>query len=154
MANVIHKDLVYANATAWQWWLAVSPYDYKDGLVYIDQNKSNGSVYPSKMLWAFGNYSRFIRPGMTRVDLSFSESITGVTASAYINALSKKMVVVIVNTTWDAQKISLTNATNATTRTKIDTYITSEQKNMQKISSSTETLFIEPRSITTLVSDY
>jgi hypothetical protein len=154
VANVIHKDLVYANATAWQWWLAVSPYDYKDGLVYIDQNKSNGIVYPSKMLWALGNYSRFIRPGMIRVELSFSESITGVTASAYINAVTKKMVVVIVNTNWDAQQISLTNVANTINLTKFDVYTTSEQKNMQKLLSLTETLSIDPRSITTLVTDY
>ncbi|HLO38677.1 MAG TPA: glycoside hydrolase, partial [Lacibacter sp.] len=154
VANVIHKDLVYANATAWQWWLAVSPYDYKDGLVYIDKNKSSGNVYPSKMLWAFGNYSRFIRPGMIRVELSFSESITGVTASAYIDAITKKIVVVLVNTKWEEQKISLTNTANSTALKKFDVYTTSEQKNMQKFSSSTESLSLEPRSITTLVTDY
>lgn len=39
MARVIHTDLTVANAAAWQWWLAVSPYDYKDGLIYVDKNK-------------------------------------------------------------------------------------------------------------------
>ena len=156
VANVIHKDLVYANATAWQWWLAVSPYDYKDGLVYIDQNKSNGTVYPSKILWALGNYSRFIRPGMIRVELSMSENRTGVTASVYIDQQSKKMVLVIVNTSWDIQKILVANTTNSTAvaLTKFDVYTTSEQKNMQRQSVSSETLSLEPKSITTLVTDY
>jgi hypothetical protein len=156
VANVIHKDLVFANATAWQWWLAVSPYDYKDGLVFIDQNKSNGTVYPSKTLWALGNYSRFIRPGMTRVELSMSENTTGVTASAYIDQPSKKMVLVFVNTSWDIQKISVANTTNSTAvaLTKFDMYTTSEQKNMQRQSVSSETLSLEPKSITTLVTDY
>ncbi len=33
MARVIHYDLTVGGASSWQWWLAVSPYDYKDGLV-------------------------------------------------------------------------------------------------------------------------
>ena len=42
LARTIHADLAVANAAAWQWWLAISPYDYKDGLVYIDKNKTDG----------------------------------------------------------------------------------------------------------------
>jgi O-glycosyl hydrolase len=72
MAKVIHTDLTSANATAWQWWTAVSAYDYKDGLVYVDKNNTDGNFYPSKMLWAMGNYSRFIRPGSIRIDLAVS----------------------------------------------------------------------------------
>jgi hypothetical protein len=66
MAKVIHNDLVNANASAWHWWIAISPYNYKDGLVYIDKNKTDGDFKSSKMLWALGNYSRFIRPGAVR----------------------------------------------------------------------------------------
>src|SRR6185369_10937752 len=46
LARVIHMDLVYGQAAAWQWWLAVSPYDYKDGLIYIDKEKKDGNFYP------------------------------------------------------------------------------------------------------------
>jgi len=70
LATVIHTDLTAANASAWQWWTALSPYDYKDGLIYIDKNKTDGNFYSSKMLWALGNYSRFIRPGASRVNVS------------------------------------------------------------------------------------
>ncbi|WP_204985949.1 glycoside hydrolase [Mucilaginibacter psychrotolerans] len=67
LASVIHTDLTVANASAWQWWTAISPYDYKDGLIYIDKNKTDGNFYTSKMLWAMGNYSRFIAPGAVRI---------------------------------------------------------------------------------------
>ena len=80
IARVIHTDLAIGNASSWQWWLGVSPSDYKDGLVYVtDVNgnmgelpatKNDGLVFKSKMLWALGNYSRFVRPGMIRVDAS------------------------------------------------------------------------------------
>ncbi|NGO38032.1 glycoside hydrolase family 30 protein [Limisphaera ngatamarikiensis] len=67
VAEVIHQDLVLAWATSWQWWLAISPYDYKDGLVYVDRNPAGGRVYESKLLWAVGHYARFVRPGAVRI---------------------------------------------------------------------------------------
>lgn len=103
MARIIHTDLTVANASSWQWWLAVSPYDYKDGLVYIDKNKSDGIVYDSKMLWALGNYSLFIRPGMKRIGTNRSDNrnieqnLGGVMVSSYLNEVSGKTVTVAIN---------------------------------------------------------
>jgi hypothetical protein len=69
VARVIHYDLVYANASAWHWWRSVGNNDYKDGLIYVDAEKTNldGKFTDSKLMWAIGNYSRFIRPGAMRV---------------------------------------------------------------------------------------
>ena len=103
MARVIHADLAVAGANTWQWWLGVSPYDYKDGLVYIDKDTHNGKVYESKMLWAMGHYSRFIRPGMQRIGVKRSdnkeiaETIDGTMVSAYQSKDGERYVVVIVN---------------------------------------------------------
>jgi len=73
VARVIHFDLVVAGASSWQWWLAVSPYDYKDGLIYVDHDPEDGEFCESKTLWALGNFSRFVRPGMIRVGVRRSE---------------------------------------------------------------------------------
>lgn len=103
VARLMHTDLTVANASSWQWWLAVSPYDYKDGLVYIDNDKNDGEVYDSKLLWGFGNYSKFIKPGYQRIGLSRSDnkivtqSINGLLVSAYSNNDNSKYVVVFVN---------------------------------------------------------
>ena len=72
IARIIHHDLVYANASAWQWWRSVGTGDYKDGLIYANPDKSllDGSFTDSKLMWALGNYSRFIRPGASRVGIS------------------------------------------------------------------------------------
>jgi len=70
VARLIHEDLTVANASAWHWWLAVSAYDYKDGLIFVDKNKTDGNVEDSKLLWALGNFSRFIRPGSTRLGIT------------------------------------------------------------------------------------
>jgi hypothetical protein len=57
IARTIHYDMTIAQATTWQWWLGISPYDYKDGLVYTDKNDTDGNYDDSKMLWAVGNRS-------------------------------------------------------------------------------------------------
>ncbi len=103
LARVIFSDLVFANASSWQWWIAVTPYNYKDGLIYIDHNKFDGEINDSKMLWAMGNYSRFIRPGMKRVNITRSDklknedTLDALMASAYISEDGQKVSVVLVN---------------------------------------------------------
>ncbi|MBN2272012.1 MAG: hypothetical protein JXN61_15465 [Sedimentisphaerales bacterium] len=103
IARVIHHDLTVAEASAWQWWLGVSPYDYKDGLVYVDKSESDGNYYHSKLLWAMGNFSRFIRPGMERVIVNRSDNATprdtvkDLMVSAYYNSDDGIVVVVFVN---------------------------------------------------------
>lgn len=94
MASVIHTDLTVANASAWQWWTAISAYDYKDGLIYIDKNKTDGNFYTSKMLWALGNYSRFIKPGAKRIDVSVSQ--VDLKAPLLISAYKNKKEIVLV----------------------------------------------------------
>jgi len=76
---MMHADLAIANANAWQWWTAVSNVDYKDGLIYTDYHNPGDpeSIIQSKLLWAFGNFSRFIRPGMIRVKLDGADDIHG-----------------------------------------------------------------------------
>lgn len=71
VARIIHHDIVYAGAKSWQWWRAIGG-DYKDGLIreYTDDNFTDGRVEDSKLMWALGNYSRFIRPGAVRLSVS------------------------------------------------------------------------------------
>ena len=108
LARVIHQDLTIANAAAWHYWLAVSPYDYKDGLVYIDKQKQGGQYYESKMLWVLGNYSRFVRPGAQRVQAALSDSTLAPTllVSAYRNA-DNTFSLVLVNTGASAVDVTL-----------------------------------------------
>ncbi len=102
-ARLIHTDMVVSQASAWQWWLAVSPYDYKDGLIYVlpDASKLDGSFTASKLLWVLGNYSRFVRPGAVRVDVSSPDidvdDPAGLMISAYAGPREKQVVAVAVN---------------------------------------------------------
>jgi O-glycosyl hydrolase len=107
MARVIHADLYYANASAWHWWLAVSPYDYKDGLIYIDKNNKE-KLEDSKLLWALGNYSAFIKSGSKRVAVERENAQDGenLLVSAYLTP-AKEVVVVCINDQQMNQEIVL-----------------------------------------------
>jgi len=99
VARVIHCDLTLANASSWQWWLAVSRGNYKDGLLYTDWHKPGDpeNLLESKTFWALGNFSRFIRPGMRRIGMSGPQDVQNLMASAYLDQPNKRVVVVLVN---------------------------------------------------------
>ncbi|MFT2008278.1 glycoside hydrolase [Pontibacter sp. 13R65] len=154
MARVIHNDLTVANATAWQWWLAVSPYNYKDGLVYIDHNKTDGNYYESKMLWALGNYSRFVRPGATRVHTELTGGKTednALLASSYVDAANKQLITVVVNAGINAAKMKL-NVKGGNIG-KVRPYVTTATENLMpgSILKNNSEITLAPRSVTTLV---
>ncbi len=156
MARVVLTDLVVTNASSWQWWLGVSPYDYKDGLVYIDNDKNDGQVYTSKMLWGLGNFSRFIEPGMVRVGTSRSDNRTieqttgGVMEVAFVEPDSGRSVVVLVNYGVSTIPVKLKKDEGTMTCT---IYRTSSANDLKKIGEHEfdEPLNLAPRSITTFV---
>lgn len=95
VARVIHHDLCYANARSWSWWRACGA-NYKDGLirVYDREHRSRDS----RLLWALGNYSRFVRPGAVRHDISCGqeeEDPYGLMVSAFQNKDGSWVVVAI-----------------------------------------------------------
>lgn len=151
MAKVIHNDLVHANASAWQWWLALSPYDYKDGLIYVDNNKTEGNFYPSKMLWALGNYSRFIAPGAVRVNASVSSPSAGLLVSSYVIGESKQLVTVLINGAGKPQAVRL--SAGAASLLNMKSFVTSAGADLQPQQVSGSSIAIPARSITTIIAD-
>ena len=155
LARTIHADLAVANAAAWQWWLAISPYDYKDGLVYIDKNTTDGQFYPSKMLWALGNYSRYLRPGAVRLDAQLADSDRPgqPLVSAYKSPNGKQLITVVVNDYDTPATVQLVLSSGRLGTGK--TYVTSATADLQPGAPvpAGQPLRVAPRSITTLVSE-
>lgn len=155
VAKLIYADLVGGNATAWQWWLAVSPYNYKDGLIYIDKSKTGGHYYDSKMLWALGNYSRFIRPGMKRVQ---AEGPPGdsILVSAYKDDKAKKLVLVVVNAGAEKHTFTIKSFTGnlIPANSQWVVYTTSETKSLEKQVLPVGPVEIPPVSVVTLQTMY
>lgn len=153
LARVIHNDMTVANAAAWQYWLAISPYDYKDGLVYIDKQTTDGQIYDSKMLWVLGNYSRFIRPGAKRIQATVKDSALhkGLLVSGYRNA-DNTVNVVVINSEPEAVDITL-HSKHAKAK-QIRAYTTSENNSLQPGTmnvSANNAISIPGRSVVTLV---
>jgi O-glycosyl hydrolase len=169
VARIISTDIAIGGVTSWQWWTAISRGDYKDGLVYVDDGTNNGSVSAnyckndgfvreSKTLWALGNFSFFVKPGMVRVQipsLDNSTATTDVMLTAYKDEANKKLVLVAINfgETARTYKLNLTGAT--LTNTKLSPYTTSETLSLKKGTDVDAANFeIAPRAVTTYVTTY
>lgn len=150
VAGIIHADLAIANATAWHWWLAVSPYDYKDGLVYIDHQKNDGNFYESKILWALGNYSHFIKPGFQRVQITSPDAATdgNVLYSAYKNPNNNEIVVVLINKNNEEVNVNLREGNE--TSENLKAFITSSDRNLE-VKTVDAKVSIPPKAIVTLI---
>lgn len=146
IAKLIHHDLNYANATSWQWWLGVSMGDYKDGLVYIDKSKTNGRVFDSKLLWGFGNYSRFISEGSTRVPV-----ITRDVKDFYISSFLKKDKITTVAVNNSEQDMQLELSGMDKKQKEVTLYTTSSLYNLQKSVCSARHIILPAKSITTII---
>ncbi|MGQ1889197.1 glycoside hydrolase [Thermophagus sp. OGC60D27] len=170
VARVIHYDLTITNATSWQWWTAITQCDYKDGLIYIDNGnngipsqqhpdneklKYDGHFHDSKLLWALGNYSRFVRPGMVRVNVdiddnrSIYEEATSLMVSAYKNNVSNEMVLVAVN--YAEQEYELYIEEDGMFEKEVKTYVTSEDHDLAFFKSRLDHLVVQPKSVKTFV---
>ena len=152
LAKVIHTDLTAANATAWQWWTAISAYDYKDGLIYIDKNKNDGNIYTSKMLWALGNYSRFIRPGAVRIATAVGEQSAAsvpVMVSAFKNG--NKFTMVMINPGSEAVRVKLDLVSDSVVLTRRYTTSDSSELLAEPLNGKENIVPLKARSITTII---
>lgn len=97
MARTVYEDLTVLNASEWDWWLGVSNGYYPDGLVYIDHNDSDDSVVlTSKRLWCLGNFSRFIKEGAKRIEVT---SVNDKVLSCGFKNPDGSVALVLINTT-------------------------------------------------------
>jgi glucuronoarabinoxylan endo-1,4-beta-xylanase len=89
IAGWIHSALVTGDASAWLWWwYQAAGTDDNEGLLLKDGTDT-------KRHYTLGNYSKFIRPGYTRVDITGNSS-TDLLLSAY-KATDGTVVVVAIN---------------------------------------------------------
>ena len=153
VAKLIHYDLTAAQASAWHWWLAVSSVDYKDGLIYTDFNFKGGphNILPSKILWALGNYSRFIRPGAHRVELTSNALPDDILASGYVDSENKKLIVVLVNENNAPRKVRLVFDRAVG---KMQSWITAEKSDLERGALVENDYEVPARSVVTLVADF
>lgn len=151
LAKTLAEDLTVLNTVSWSVWVGVSPGGYHDGLMHAAMNGlGEVSLVPVKRLWAYGNYTRYIRPGFTRVGVSGGEAFSAVAFHGEEYG-KEKLVVVLVNEDYAAKDVRLTGKFGA--YDGIVAYETSGQKDLVKVAERvSNTLFtLPPRSVTTVV---
>ncbi|MBQ6031800.1 MAG: glycoside hydrolase family 30 protein [Prevotella sp.] len=154
VARIIHHDLCFANAESWSWWRAAGE-NYKDGLIRIfskDHLKS-GYAQDSRLLWALGNYSRFIRPGAIRYDVKGSSDFNpyGVMCSAYRNQ-NGQWVAVAINYSEQPQHFTLRLSDDSILQWRMYRTSDKEGETLLPIGIMDGNTSLPPRSITTFVS--
>ena len=93
LASEMIEDLRFG-VSSWQYWIAVSKYDYRDGLIYV--SRRGEEITPTKRLWTMGNFSRFIRPGAVRC---YTETDSKLKVLAVVDPDTRKTVLVVLNPT-------------------------------------------------------
>lgn len=101
MADMICTDLTVLDAVHWSYWLGVSCYDWRDGLLYVDLDQHTYTV--TKRLYEYGNFTKFIQPGSVRVDTT----LKGEDLNAVSFDVGGKLVTVLVNSAEKEQTLSL-----------------------------------------------
>lgn len=171
-ARVIHHDLTVAHASSWQFWTALSEANFKDGLVYIDNGndgvsgtdhpdsktlQEDGFVRDSKTLWALGNYSLFVRPGMKRIDVKYDDKNTSLEkianelmVSGYKNKETGDLVLVAVNYSNEEKQLVMDKQISVKGNS-FQMFTTSAEKNLARSKASSHKVIIGPRSVVTLV---
>jgi glucuronoarabinoxylan endo-1,4-beta-xylanase len=115
-AQHIFTGLTSANLNAFlYWWGAIgSGTNDNEGLLQLN----GSSVTTSGRLWAFANYSRFIRPGAVRIGSSSGDS--NLQVSAYRNSNGTVSIVVLnsassaITASYSLQNLSVANGTTVT----------------------------------------
>ncbi|OTA89630.1 glycoside hydrolase family 30 protein [Hypoxylon sp. CO27-5] len=147
-ANNIYNALVNSNISGYLYWEGVqwpSP-NTNEKMIRVDQ-QSPYNYEVSKRVWAFANWSRFVRPGAIRIS---SSGGTGVKSAAFKN-IDGSIAVVVISTGGSASNISIKlNGANATEATG---WVTDNTHNCEKInvtvSSGSVSGSVAARSITT-----
>lgn len=168
VARLIHNDIAVANASSWQWWTALTRADFKDGLIYLDDGTNTGSMidgyckndgffHDSKLLWAFGNYSRFVRPGMIRLEVLNQNEKTEsekIMITAYKDNIQKRIVIVIINTD-DSPRTYKLNLSSPLVKNALTPYVTSENSSLERGQIlKNNTIVLPTKSVSTFIGNY
>ena len=111
MAKHMHDHLVTSNVNSWNWWAI---YITKDGFndnfrrnpAFIQPDKSMGAPFMFKRGWAFGNWSKFVRPGFRRIAATDKPS-SDVLIEAYRDSIHVAIIAINTGSGTVTQKFSI-----------------------------------------------
>jgi glucuronoarabinoxylan endo-1,4-beta-xylanase len=161
LAEVMHNSLTHAHVNGYFfWWLLTSKDKAEEGLlvavVNFDQRDPDLPITGwniSKQAHGFGHFSRFVRPGMVRLELDQDPPADGLLISAYIDDVESKITLVAINLHETSQELRL--ALPFKTEQPITVVVTDSKRSRVKQDSRQSEpdepkVQLTPRSITTL----
>lgn len=164
LSKVIHDDLVYGNAAAWQLWNSWEPgnpdFDTRYYLIALkpaNKDYTDGTTTATKNLWALGHYSRFIRPGMHRLNIMRNDKLTKeqIAQDLMVSAYASEKQVVLVAINYGNEERVLKPEVSGIKVKGADVYLTTGEKGVdmrrEKIASLKGGVKIPGRGIVTIV---
>ena len=119
LAQCVQEDLTVLNAVSWCTWVGVSPGGYRDGLIHAAENGTGEkSIVPLKRLWAYGNYTRYIRPGFVRVETSGAKGLDPIAFKGERDS-KQQLVIVLINDGYRPQTVKLSGDFSAYTAMQV-----------------------------------
>ncbi|KAK5132461.1 hypothetical protein LTR08_009072 [Meristemomyces frigidus] len=99
-ANNIQQLFAVSNVSATLYWIGADNTTSNSALILLN----NDTVHVSKRLWAFAQYSRFVKPGATRIEVASSNAALNMTA--FENA-DKTVAVQVINNSNYTQAVTV-----------------------------------------------
>lgn len=163
MDKVIHNDLTVGGMTSWSFWTSMDVSRWGQlcrfmlidftpaGGTYSVHLEGEGTYHADATLWVLGNYSRFIRPGARRVEMTVPAESRDFFGSAYLSADSKQLIVVLSNLT--AANVDFRLGLGSLQPQTATAYVTSATKHLkpQPLVPTERNIQLDARSVTTLV---
>lgn len=150
LANTLHEDLTHGQVISWQYWIALSKYDFRDGLIYVDPKYQSFQV--TKRLWALGHFSKFIRPGFHRISITH-EIENGINMSAFTSPDQTQTILVAINNNY--QPTIIQPIIDSKLYYSGQMVVTSESQDLELTqplrTDSTSKWSLPPRSISTII---
>lgn len=151
-AKKVHDFMTVAEGNAFcYWWGACYKTNNGEALIRMDMNAKTYST--DKRLYTIGNYSRFVRPGWTRIDATANPA-SNVYITAYKDNDTGKFAIVAINNNSSTQEVSFT--LSGATVSSVTPYRTSASENLAQltaisVSGGTFTATLGASSVTTFV---
>jgi glucuronoarabinoxylan endo-1,4-beta-xylanase len=124
-AAIIDNRMAVANANAWNWWLMVAS-NLTESTADNETLMGPSNVI-AKRAYVLGNYSKFVRPGYSRVDASHAPQ-SGVTVSAYKDQSGATLVIIATN--HNSSSVSQNFALSGVTVPSMTPWVTSASLNL------------------------
>ncbi len=152
MADMICNDLKILDAISWTYWLAVSQYDWRDGLLYVDPSEPKPQTYTlTKRYYGYGNFTRFVKEGAVRVG-------TQMDRDKELNSIAfeqdGKLTMILVNSSAENERQVSFNIAGGDYHT-MTTWLTDDEHDLEQTAqtaySAQSAVTLPPQSVMTVV---